>query len=179
MKTLLIALTLVAVVPLCTGQEAYKCKINGSFVFQDRPCPGLTRYSDSMPSKTTKAESVPLVQSQPTASQSHNAASVTDLDRQKAFLAREAKDRRVFDLKYQIENTEIGILNTHAAMQNELAVLDSRRNFATNNLAGATYLESLATEKNAVTSRGESELTTLRDRLKTLREDLAKAQKDS
>lgn len=172
MKAPLFALLLAAVAPMCTAQETFKCKVNGSFVYQDRPCPGAARYSDAMPGKVAKTESAP-----PVVSQSDKAAPLSDLEKQKAFIAKGAKDRKISDLKYQIENTEASISNSHAAMQYELAALDARRGGANNNLAGATYLQSLATEKNAVTSRYESEISTQRERLKNLREDLAKAQK--
>lgn len=176
MKAPLIALLLAAVAPMCTAQEIFKCKVNGSFVYQDRPCPGAARYSDAMPGKVANTESASPVQPSPGASQTEKVV-VSNLEKQKAFIAKGAKDRKISDLKYQIENTEASISNSHAAMQYELAAIDARRGGANNNLAGATYLQSLATEKNAVTSRYESEISTQRERLKNLRDDLAKAQK--
>lgn len=176
MKSSLFALLLAAVAPMCTAQETFKCKVNGSFVYQDRPCPGAARYSDAMPGKVASTESASPVQPAPGVSQTDKAAA-SDLEKQKAFIAKGAKDRKISDLKYQIENMEASISNSHAAMQYELAALDARRSKANNNLAGATYLQSLATEKTAVTSRYESEISTQRERLKNLREDLVKAQK--
>lgn len=37
------------------AQETYKCKINGTFVYQDRPCPGAVRYSNDLPATAPKA----------------------------------------------------------------------------------------------------------------------------
>lgn len=177
MKAITIGLALALV--SCSGmaQEPYKCKINGSFVYQDRPCPGAARYSESMPEKPTPVKAKTDAALPASASQTNTPAVQTELEKQKAFLARGAKDRKISDLKYQIENTEAGISHSHSSMQNELAILDRRRDSANNNLAGSTYLESLATEKSAVTSRYESELRTLRERLQYLRDELAKAQK--
>lgn len=63
-------------------------------------------------------------------------------------------------------------------MHAELAELERRKGYANNNLAGATYLNSLANERQAVTARYDVDINTNRDRLKQLKDDLAKAQKD-
>lgn len=165
------------------AQETYKCKINGSLVFQDKPCPGVGRYSDSLPEKTAKSKtdtnSGQLANTTPplVSGVQEAAKPQSDLERQKTFLAKRAKEKMIADYKEQIEKTEAKISQLHASMNIDLANVEVQRSYAKNNLAGATYLQSLATEKQAITSRYESEINTQRESLKNLRVELAKAEK--
>ena len=64
-----------------------------------------------------------------------------------------------------------------ANMNAEIAALDRQKSSANNNLAGATYLNSLATEQQAISTRYSVEISTQRDRLKQLQDQLAAEQK--
>lgn len=103
MKAPLIALLLAAVAPICTAQETFKCKVNGSFVYQDRPCPGAARYSDAMPARAAKAESAPPVQSPPGGSQTDKAAPLSDLEKQKVKLE---QDKEFINQRVKSRNDE-------------------------------------------------------------------------
>lgn len=163
MKLFLIAIFLAAASYPAVAQETYKCKINGNLVFQDKPCPGVGKHSDAIPPKVAPAVT-------------DNGSQPSDLDKQKAYLAGRAKEQRIYELNSQIGSTEGHINGLHESMQYELAAVDAKRASANNNLAGSTYLQSLATEKQAIASRYEIEIATARDRLKTLREDLKRVQ---
>lgn len=178
MKIVIALLPAFLVVPVCTAQETFKCKINGGYVYQDRPCPGTGRYSDGLTEKPARQVSTaPVLENTTSANVGQTAPKVqSDLERQKEFLAKGAKDRKVSDLKYQIDIVTQKIANLHSQMNVELANVEHERSTATNNLAGATYLQSLATEKQAISARYELEIGTQRENLKALREELAKVQ---
>ena len=154
------------------AQEPNKCKVGGAWVYQDSPCKVIATAKPSTPvSTTSSAAPVPAATpSAPTAAQS-------ELERQKAFLAKGAKDRKISDLKFEIEQAELGITNLRKKMTDELARLENQKYGTNNNLAGAVYLNSLATERQAVTSRYEIDINAQRDKLKQLRDELVAAQK--
>lgn len=159
------------------AQETFKCKINGNIVYQDRPCPGSVRYSDSLPPQKPKGPAVAPANSGTEQTQTSEIKK-GDIERQKSFLDARAKERKISDLRSQIVDQEASIAMLHQRMANELAALDEKASTARNNLAGATFLQSVATERQAVTSRYDIEISTQRERLKQLREDLARASKD-
>lgn len=165
------------------AQETYKCKVNGSTVYQDRPCPGVGRYSDNLPDKSAKSKAdntsgqVASTTPIPVSGVQDAARPPSDLERQKLFLAGREKARLIASHKERIEKAEAKIAELHASMKIDLANVEVQRGSANNNLAGATYLQSLAAEKQAITARYESEISTHRDSLKYAREELAKAEK--
>ena len=166
-----------ALVPVAGfAQESYKCKINGTMVYQDRPCPGSVRRSESMPlpkpAATAAAATAPAPTPEPVA------PAISDTERQKAFLAKGAKERRISDLQYEIGRTEATISRLHGEMADKIAEIDREKLRANNNLAGATFLNSLATEQQAITTRYQVDISTQRDRLKTLQEKLVAAKQE-
>lgn len=102
MKNRLLAVLLAAVSMTCVAQETYKCKVNGSFVYQDRPCPGAARYSDSMPGKTAKTEAAPVA-SQPVAGQGDKLAPMSDVEKQKIKLE---QDKEYINQRVKVRNDE-------------------------------------------------------------------------
>lgn len=154
----------------------YKCVKNGTTVFQDSPCAGSVRRSADMAQPISGNEQRSAV-AKPAVESADKSSQQTDLERQKTFMAKGAKDRKIADLQYEITRTESAITQLQSAMHAELADLEGRRSLANNNLAGATYLNSLANERQAVTARYDIDINTQRDRVKQLREELAAAQK--
>ena len=166
--TLIFALFLASTVTF--AQEPNKCKVGGAWVYQDSPCKVIATAKPSTSAPAASPAAVPVATpSAPTAAQS-------ELERQKAYLVKGAQDRKISDLKYEIERTELGISNLRKKMADELASLEHQKYGANNNLAGAVYLNSLATERQAVTSRYEIDINAQRDKLKQLRDDLTKTQ---
>ena len=88
-------------------------------------------------------------------------------------LATFARDRRIREVKDQIAGLENDIEQRNRRMQSELDGLRYRKSFANNNLAGATYEQSLSTEMQAVTSRTRAQNDVDFERIRALRADLA------
>lgn len=163
---LLLALMLSA---QAAAQESYKCKTPSGYVYQDRPCAGV-RYVQP-PAPAPAAAASPLAAGEPAAK-----ATPSDLERSKAYLASREKERRVNDLKYEITRQEESLTHSRQARDAEIYALQDRKQYARNNLAGATLEQSIATEMQAVTARYESDINFKQDKLKQLRDELAKAQ---
>ena len=159
------------------AQEMYKCTIAGSTVIQDRPCPGAVRRSADMPAKPAVQTTAPPQVTAAALSPTEAGKVPSDVERQKAFMAKGAKERRLTDLQYEISRVETAIQQSQINMNAEIAALDHKKSSANNNLAGATYLNSLATEQQAISTRYGIEVSTLRDRLKQLQDQLAAEQK--
>ena len=90
------------------------------------------------------------------------------MERSKAYLAEREKERKVGDIKFQIERQEELIALTRQTMNSEIESIQVRKTYAMNNLAGATLENSLATEMQAVTARYTSEIGYQQDQLKRL-----------
>ena len=156
------------------AQDAFKCSLNGTTVYQDRPCPGSTRRSADLTARPVTPTTTATTSDAPAAPP----RAQSDLDRNKAYLAGREKERRINDLKSEIARNEEAILLSQHARDSELQALRTRKSLANNNLAGATLEQGLATEMQAVTSRYDTDIAVRQDKLKQLREDLARAQKD-
>jgi len=91
------------------------------------------------------------------------------------MLRKMQSERRVIDLERAVQAVEFNIANRNVQMQNEFAALRSLKAGANNNLAGATYAQSLSTEMEAVTSKYKALNDVDQERLKMLRADLATA----
>lgn len=172
-KTPLFSLFFASTVALSSAafaQETYKCKVGGSMVYQDRPCAGTVLRSESMPPSKPAAASASAPE--------HVSPAVSDLERQKAFLAKGAKERKISDLQYEIGRADASISRLQAEMAEKIAAIDRQKLSANNNLAGATYLNSLSTEQQAITTRYQVNISTLRARLQTLQEKLAEAKRE-
>ncbi len=77
------------------------------------------------------------------------------------------RQRRVIDQKIAFEEADIDRLE--ARRDAELAALQGRQRTASNNIAGAAYLQSISTEMQAVVSRYESQISGKRAEIARLR----------
>jgi hypothetical protein len=91
------------------------------------------------------------------------------------MLRKMQSERRVIDLERAVQAVEFNIASRNVQMQNEFAALRGLKVSANNNLAGATYAQSLSTEMEAVASKYKALNDVDQERLKTLRADLATA----
>lgn len=147
----------------CTGAD-------GKVSFQQMPCQGQA-----------KAQRLELRDQQPTAS----TADTTGDDSPRPAKPRKAadvvvaekmaRDRRVRELERQVADAEGGFDIRNQRMAVEMDQLHSQRYRANNYLAGATYEQSLATEMHAVAAKYKALNDVEIERLKTLREELARA----
>lgn len=164
-STLIFALLLASTA--AGAQETYKCKTPGGMVYQDRPCAGV-RYAGDVPAAAPVAK---VPDARPAAAA---APAAGDLDRNKAYLAGREKERKVADLKEQITRQEESITQSQQARDAEIGALQARQSRANNNLAGANLEQALATEMQSVNARYTTDIGIKQDRLKQLRDELAK-----
>lgn len=151
------------------AQHIYRCTINGARVIQDRPCPG-TRLEAQKPVAVSAAPAAASpAEPSPTASD--------DMARSKAYLAQRDKERRIIDIQFQIGQIEASIYADRQSRDRALAVIAEKKKLANNNLAGATYEQSLSTEMQAVTMRFDSDIKAKQETLKGLRDELASLKK--
>jgi hypothetical protein len=85
------------------------------------------------------------------------------------------RERHVRELEFQVSEAERTIDNRSASMNAELASLQHQKARAKNNLAGATYEQSVSAEMQAVVARHKVMIDMDTERLKKLRADLAAA----
>lgn len=89
------------------------------------------------------------------------------------------RDKRVANLEQGVIDLESAINNRNALMSAEMAALSNRKQTARNNLAGATYEQSISMEMQAVASKYKAMNDVDLERLKQLRSDLATARQQA
>lgn len=152
MRYFLMLCSLLACLP--AAAQVSKCLIDGKLVYQAAPC------------KPGAAQSV-LV---PRADVSEDTAKA---NREK-FLANDAV-RKTNNRRDRID-AEVGALERDIAgyqksMDTDLADLQARKARANNNLAGATWEQSISTEMQAVTAKYQTKIKTAQDRIGSLRQE--------
>ena len=139
-----------------TQAAVYKCEgQDGKLTFSDQPC------------QDAPSEEVTVDYVKPSAEQRLDAAEAAashqrmaeKLDQQRAERARQA---RIASIQNSIDRMQ-------AARDRELAALRMQKRTAANNLAGASYLQSISQEMEAVTQRYAADIGAARDRLRELR----------
>lgn len=151
----LLSLALLAIVPAMlaapAGAQIYKCKGDrGVTVFSEHPC------GDDATEVTVEDNNAGI-----------SVAPEGDFSKVRSDIAKRELERKIRDKKNQIERLEL-------ARERELAVLRDRKRYANNNLAGATWEESISTEMTAVVQKYQSNIENRREELRHLRESLTK-----
>lgn len=82
-------------------------------------------------------------------------------------------DRRQREIAYAIRDSEQEIDGYRAQMDRELAALQYKKSQANNNLAGATWEQSISTEMQAVSEKYRTKIQIARDRIVDLRQRAA------
>jgi len=140
-----------------TSADVTKCLIDGKVVYQASPCPtGAARSSVRTWTSTPDAAEAASTR---TRLLDHAAA----IDHANAL---RAKDR-------DIEASEKDIAALQAAMDAEISTLRARKRLANNNLAGATWEQSISSEMQALSERYRIKIDLARDRLTQLRKERA------
>jgi len=88
------------------------------------------------------------------------------------MLAKIEHDKKVDDLKRSIASTENAIYQRNVRMNDELAALRAQKSRARNNLAGATWEQSLSTEMQAVTMKYQINNEADQEQVKQMRAEL-------
>lgn len=145
----------------------YQCKdANGRTSFQDTPCASgagkqlQVRPASGGSDSTSQPRPAPSSTSGTQASSSHDpVAKVRQLERTNEI---SRIDREIRDIEYEIEKDQL-------EMERELTSLQQKKARANNNLAGATWEQSISTEMQAVTEKYRAKFDYSRDRISGLR----------
>ncbi|MGH8445974.1 MAG: DUF4124 domain-containing protein [Solimonas sp.] len=139
----------------------YKCVVDGKATYQDRPCQGGAAGGQINVQPNTPALS--------TTDQTPSGADRTKawLDKLEAERTRDALDR---DISKAEDNRE----QMQKQMDAELTTLKIKKLNAQNNLAGATWEQSISTEMQAVSLKYDTQLRALDSRITDLKTKRAK-----
>jgi dTDP-D-glucose 4,6-dehydratase len=147
MRSIIIA---VAIVAASVAQaDIYKCVVNGKTTFSQQPCGDNAEVVKPRVVET----SAQAVSQQQAVTESLKAAS-----------DRMAHDRRLADIERQLTDLDGAEAQTQQARDLEIRRLQATMMYANNNLAGATWQQSLATEMQAMHARFDSELRIIQSR---------------
>ncbi|EHR39590.1 DUF4124 domain-containing protein [Alishewanella jeotgali] len=153
--------------PVCVNAQVYKCEVDGVVTYSQQPCADnaeLTQYSTEN-----------SVQSDPP--QANDSATQTARPTQPAA-NHEAELARINEsIRKRNINTEITRLTAERNRKmrerdQKMAQLRRTKQSAANNLAGATWEESLSKEMSAVAMQYDTDIRSLDNRIDRLREDL-------
>ena len=152
MRITLAALCLLASVPAAV--QVNKCVVAGKVVYQAAPCKSGTQQAVIQP-------------------RSDVSEAAAQANREK-FLA-DDKVRQTNNRRARIDDAITALARDidayQKAMDVELAALQARKAQANNNLAGATWEQSIATEMQAVTAKYKAKIETAQERIKGLRSE--------
>lgn len=147
MKTLITAITILILLPTLASATIYRCNIGGQIIFTDQPC----NYDAPVHMESTRSQA-------PTEQISLQAPAEPTIRPQESTPVPTAQKLLHLEKEYFVLHDEVGRMERqHQALdseyQNELNKIKNKQRRAANNLAGATWLSSLAQEMQAVTAR--------------------------
>lgn len=143
----------------------YKCVVDGKTSFQDLPC--------------TNGSSTPLnvkygsIQPTPEVKTQHSNNTVENLKKSTNSLE---KARLIREKQFQIENIQSARYNLQNELDAKLDALRAKKLTANNNLAGATWEQSISQEMTTVTDAYKSKFSNLDNQLQTAQQQLSKLQ---
>lgn len=166
MKPLIVALMLGAA---GSASAQFKCVSPGGGVsFQQMPCAGSAR-GERMTIRPASGEA-PVTM--PATAGSAQEAPRENVD---VRMAREmGQERRIREAREDIDYAERAMTARANQMEAELQALRQRKSLANNNLAGATWEQSISSEMNAVAQKYKNINDIQAERLKVMRAELAK-----
>lgn len=159
-----------SVLTLCTlavsaSHAQYKCVgKDGAIGFQQTPCAAQSQQQKldvKVPVPATPAATPPKAAGEP-----------MNVDQR---MARDMeRERRIRELRVEISQTEDAMNRRNQQMSTELETLRAKKPLAKNNLAGATWEQSISQEMQAVTQKYKTMNDLDLSRLAQLRGDLSK-----
>ena len=170
-STALTSLALVSPV----AHAVYKCQVNGTTTYQAQPCSGSSKPGQQMNIRSgspagTQSDAKPEIQSGAQKSPSSSAGA------EKQAVEQMTRDRQIREANYEVENLERRIANRSEQMTREMDALRAQKARANNNLAGATWEQSLSTEMQAVAARYKVMNDVDQEQIKALRAKVASLQ---
>lgn len=165
-----IAMALLLFVSTAANAEIYRCAVGGKMLFQDKPCAGASRDDNQVEVKATPAVVAapaavdPEVESAPKSAPA--ATSTQDWIKQRDLENRRNK------LKSTISKLEQKGRKIRSEHNRDMALLDAEGSTANNNLAGATYLQSIAAKKQALATTYEADIAANQSAIDRAAQDL-------
>lgn len=158
MKGFLVLIAAILLLASTAHARIYKCTdANGGLIFTDHPCPGQNEDQDVyMNDQTTQR-----TQSEPEVKEATIPKDTVDIVSLKSkYLILGDKINR---LKQKIEHLE-------SARQAKISILRQKRNYAANNLAGATWEQSINTEITSVIALYKEKIDRIYIRMDSLKD---------
>jgi len=134
----------------------YKCpNAAGILQYQQLPCEG----GEATQIKSIRTSGVPEEEA------SEKTGQINQLTKQMG------RDRRLSEITREISTMEGRVDNYRRAMDSEMNRLKNKKMYANNNLAGATWEQSISDEMNAVASKYDSMIRAAQNRIDHLRKE--------
>lgn len=144
---------------------------NGSAVFQDAPCPGQGGQINVRPASGHAPNSTPPP-SDPQGSASSKPMTEAQRIEQSIKASKDGRRRKALET-YLISDLQSSLNQHNRACDADIAALRRKKGLANNNLAGATWEESISSEMNAVALRCDSKTKDMRERLAEMKKECA------
>ncbi len=163
MKEKLIVVVAIILLYSIQAQAIYKCEVDGKAVFSQ------TRCADDAAEVSVRVRT-------PSEEDMVNTA-----ERNEAMsdqLAKNQARRDARTIKIKIAKLEKSIKRHQINMDADLAIIKAKKATANNNLAGATYEQSLSTEMKAVVDKYTSKIDFIKDKINQLNSQLEKVKQN-
>ncbi len=157
----LITVTLAVCAFSSPAHAVFKCEVDGKITFSQTRC-------------APTAETIQVKTHIPSAESAEHAASRADAI--KAELDKTQAQRELRRIRTQIRALEADVARYQKRQDNEIAALREKKLHANNNLAGATWEQSISQEMQAVVQNYTSKINTARDQIKHLQKRLDEVQ---
>jgi hypothetical protein len=158
-------------ITVSNAQELLKCESNsGKISYQSTPCESTDKSTTirSVPSP----ESVNASESTRSNSSKINRSADNGASSDRALLKTMQTDRRRKELNDNVETSMQRISRFRKQFDNDLSSLKAKKNSANNNLAGATFEQSISTEMQATVASYETRIRFEENKLLQFREEL-------
>jgi Domain of unknown function (DUF4124) len=152
--------------------EMYKCVENGKTTFQGTPCVGAGATVSVTPANGSSSSPQPSP-----ASDKSQPPEQSSLAKTKDHVRSMELERRLRENAYEIENLESKIRGYQSGLDRDLAALRRKKAYAENNLAGATYEQSISTEMQSVSDRYKVNIQIAQDQMSQLRSEASELRK--
>lgn len=151
--------------------DIYRCEVNGKVEFSQLPCSDDAQKLElkDNPNKITPhyRESQPIDTSAPA-----EEASATTQESTTNYLERKRAERRIYSIKREIKSLEKDRRRIFSDRDAKIADIKSQQKHANNNLAGATWQQSLAQEMTSVSQAADSQVSSIDRQIQMLTSEL-------
>jgi len=161
----------------------YKCDDGtGKQIFQDRPCTtGKSSTIEVRPASghASKPSQAAIAAPMPGTAESPTAKPLTEADRLNAqadVIRKRARLRDINDL--YLNGAYLNVERVQNKCRNDMDALSVKKRSSMNNLAGATWEQSISAEMQAVATRCQAEQQTAQNELERIRSEKAQLERD-